>query len=87
MNVYVFAVFPQSCESPLRNPLLEGRFRDLGFDPFYRIIETGLVYLGSLNPKPLSGMASWVLCYLVSHNIQVAVSVGRYLSCVTPFYT
>jgi hypothetical protein len=32
------------------NPLLGGWFRDPSFDPFYWIIETGLIYLGSLNP-------------------------------------
>ena len=51
---------PQSHESPLWNPLLRGRFRGPGFDPFYRIIETGLIYLGSFNPTPLSDMTSWL---------------------------
>ena len=45
---------PRSHESPLQNPLLGERFRDPGFDPFYRIIETGLIYLGSLNTIPSS---------------------------------
>ena len=45
---------PRSRESPLWNALLGGQFRDPGFDPFYRIIETGLIYLGSLNTIPSS---------------------------------
>ena len=50
-NVSVFVVFPETvnllCELPCG-----GRFRDLVLDPFYRIIETGLIYLSSLNPIP-----------------------------------
>ena len=59
MIVFEFAVFPEAvnllCELPCG-----GQFRDPGLDPFYRIIETGLIYLGSLNPIPAVGMASWV---------------------------
>ena len=47
--------YPQSRESPRQTPL-RGRFRHLGLDPFF----TGLIYLGSLNPIPFGGMASWV---------------------------
>ena len=50
----LYCSIPQSHESPVQNPLLRGRLRGPGFDPFYRIIETGLIYLGSLNPIPSS---------------------------------
>ena len=56
----LYCSIPQSHESPLQNPLLRGRLRGPGFDPFYRIIETGLMYLCSLNPIPSSGMMSLV---------------------------
>ena len=60
-NVSVFAVFPWRHESLLRNPLLGGWFRDLGFDPFYRIIEIlisirWLVCQTAVLDLPLSGM-------------------------------
>ena len=56
VRIYIIS---ESHESPLRNPLLGGQFRDPGFDPFYRIIETGFFYLGSLYPISLSCRASW----------------------------
>ena len=42
------------------NSLAGAWFRDQDLDPFYRIIEVGLIYLGSINPIPVGGMASWV---------------------------
>ena len=48
---------PGNCESPLRNLLLGGRFRDLGFDPFYRINDSWAHKVGfqviSCYPWPL----------------------------------
>ena len=32
-------------------------------NPFYRLNETALIYLGSLKPIPAGGMASWVRGY------------------------
>ena len=48
-NVSVLVVFPKAMNL-LCKLLCGGRFRDLVLDPFYRIIETGLIYLSSLNP-------------------------------------
>ena len=58
-NVSIFAVFPKKKISSA-NSLAGAWFRDPGLDPFYRIIETGLIYLGPLNPITADGMLSWV---------------------------
>ena len=58
IDMSVFAVFLEVVNLLCKLPC--GFMVQRPSDTFHRIIETGLIYFGSLNPIPAGGMASWV---------------------------